>query len=129
MNKLLAIFLMLLLSQFSFAEGGKYCEPGAKLTKKLDLQEEQVEVVKQIMEEQHEKRRELRQANRDEMKQKMQGLHNETKDKLSSVLTPEQMTKFEELHAQRVEKMQKRYEKRKKEFKKSRQADDSDEDV
>ncbi len=38
MKKIFAIVLMVLISQFSFAQGGKNCDRSAKLTEKLDLQ-------------------------------------------------------------------------------------------
>lgn len=114
-----------LINQLSYAEPGKDCDRAGKLTEKLDLQEDQVEAVQQIMSEQHEKRSDLFQASRDSMKEQMQGLHNETKDKLSSILTPEQLTKFEELHAKRMEKKEQRREKRMEKFKERSQAEDS----
>jgi len=119
---------MLLLTQLSFAEAGKTCDRSAKLSEKLDLQEDQVDSVQQVMKQQHEKRRELFQANRDAMKSQMEALHAETKNELSSVLNPEQMAKFEELHAKRVEKMKQKREKRKEYFKKASQTTDNKSD-
>ena len=121
MKHLFILLFIALSTQLSYAEVGKNCDRAGKLTEKLDLQEEQIEAVQQVMNEQHEKRRELFQSSRDSMKEKMEGLHNETKEKLSSVLTPEQMTKFEELHAQRMEKREQRREKRKERFKNTSQ--------
>jgi Spy/CpxP family protein refolding chaperone len=125
MKKLIAIFFMLLLTPLSFAEAGKNCDRSAKLTEKLDLQEDQVDAVQQIMKQQHEKRRELFQTNRDAMRKQMEALHDETRNQLSSVLNPEQMTKFEELDVQRVEKMKQKREKRKEYFKKTSQIIDN----
>ena len=115
MKSLFSLFLALMLFQpLAFADSEKYCEPGAKLTEKLGLEENQVDPVQQIMKEQHEKRREIFQANREALKNSMSALHNETKERLSSVLTPEQLQKFEEMHAQKMEKMKQRGEKWKK---------------
>jgi Spy/CpxP family protein refolding chaperone len=125
MQKLIIIFFMVLSTQLSFAESENGCDRAGKLTEKLGLEENQVEAVQQVMSEQKEKRRDLFQANRDSMKEQMDGLHNETKDKLSSVLSPEQMAKFEELHAERMEKREQRREKRMEHFKKTSQDIDS----
>ncbi|MCQ8130319.1 periplasmic heavy metal sensor [Methylomonas rivi] len=64
------------------------------LAKKLALTAEQKEQLKQVFEEQHAKREALRQ---------------ETDQRMRTVLTPEQMTKFEEMKKQRHEKWQKRH--------------------
>lgn len=128
MKKLIALFFMLLLTQPGFAEGGKDCNHSGKLIKKLDLQEDQVDTVQQVMKQQHDKRRELFQTTRDAMKIQMEALHAETKNQLSSVLSPEQMTRFEELHAQRVEKMKQKREQRKEYFKKTSQTIDKKSD-
>lgn len=69
-----------------------------QLAKKLDLSAEQQEQLKQVFEEQHAKREALRQ---------------ETEQRMQTVLTPEQMTKFEELKKQRHEKWQKHHQDRK----------------
>jgi Spy/CpxP family protein refolding chaperone len=121
MKKLITIFFMLLLTQLTFAEGKKNCDRPAKIAKKLDLQEEQVDTVQQVMQQQREKRRALMQASRDAMKIQMEALHTDTKNQLNSVLSTEQMTRFEELYAQRVEKMKQKREKRKELFKRTSQ--------
>jgi Spy/CpxP family protein refolding chaperone len=128
MKRLILILFIGLFTQASFAESGKNCGPSGKLTQGLDLQEEQVEVVQQIMEEQHEKRREVFQSSRDSIKEKMNVLHEETKSKLSSILTEEQMIKFEESHAKRMAKREQRHEKRKEKFRKVSQAIDNESD-
>jgi len=117
MVKLITLFFIILLSQTSYAESGKGCEKVGKLAERLDLQEDQIEIVQQIMKEQQEKRRDLLQASRDSVIEMMAGLHNETKDKLSSILSPEQMAKFEEAHAKRIEKREQKYKKSKGHFK------------
>ena len=109
MNKILSLFLILLLSQSVFADSEKAGKHFDKLSGKLDLKEEQVDIVKGIVEEQHQKRREIFSA----MKEQMKGLHNETREKLGTVLTAEQLQKFEAMHADRMEKKKKRWEKRK----------------
>ena len=93
MKTLFALFLSMMLFQpLAFADMGKQgCDPGAKLTEKLDLQDDQVESVKKIMQEQHEKRREMLQAQHEAMLKNMSALHDETRERLSSVLTPEQL--------------------------------------
>lgn len=67
------------------------------LAKKLDLSAEQKAQLKQVFEEQHAKREALR---------------LETEQRMQTVLTPEQMAKFEELKKQRHEKWQKRHQER-----------------
>lgn len=69
-----------------------------QLAKKLDLSAEQKEQLKQVFEEQQAKREALRQ---------------ETDQRMQTVLTPEQMAKFEEIKKQRHEKWQKRHQDRK----------------
>jgi periplasmic protein CpxP/Spy len=69
-----------------------------RLTKQLDLTPEQTSQLTQIFQEQQAKREAIRQ---------------ETDQRLQTVLTPEQMTKFEELKKQRHEKWQKRHQERK----------------
>ena len=116
MKKLFSLFLgLMLVFPLAFAEpgaGGKNCEPGTRLAEKLNLEESQVEPVKQIMQEQHEKRREM-------MKKNMAALHDETRERLTKVLTPEQLKKFDEMHAQKMEKMKERGEKWKKHYRES----------
>jgi len=129
MNKLITLFFMILLTQTSFAESGKGCNKAAKLAETLDLQEDQIEIVQQIMSQQREKRHDVLQASRDSMKEKMEDLHNETKDKLSSVLSPEQMAKFEEAHAKRMEKREQRREERRENFKEASQTIENKSDI
>ena len=117
MKKLIILFFMFLLTQASYAQSDKGCDRAGKLAEKLDLEENQVEAVQQILNEQHKKKRDLFQASRDSLKQKMDDLHLETKDKLGSVLNPDQMARFEELHAKRVEKIEQRRKKRMQRFK------------
>lgn len=69
-----------------------------RLAKKLDLSAEQKEQLKQVFEEQQAKREALRQ---------------ETEQRMRTVLSPEQMAKFEEIKKQRHEKWQKRHQDRK----------------
>lgn len=67
------------------------------LAKKLDLSNEQKDQLKQVFEEQQAKR---------------EALHQETEQRMQTVLTPEQMAKFEEIKKQRHEKWQKRHQER-----------------
>ena len=115
MKKLLPLLFVLFFSQSAFAESEKSEKHFDKLSGKLELQEDQVEIVNNIFQEQHQKRVELRDA----MKQQMQDLQNDTKSRLSSVLTADQMQTFEELHAKRMERKKERREKFKEEFKKT----------
>ncbi len=119
MNKLLSLFLgLMLVFPLAFADaGGKDCDRGAKMAEKLNLQEDQVESVKKIMEEQHEKRRTVYKEHHEAMKKSMSDLHNETRERLSSVLTPEQLEKFDDMHKQKMERMKQHAEKWKKRFK------------
>ncbi|MCQ8103628.1 hypothetical protein NP590_05895 [Methylomonas sp. SURF-2] len=68
------------------------------LAQKLDLSAEQKQQLQQVFEEQHAKREALRQ---------------ETDQRLQTVLTPEQMAKFEDMKKERHEKWQKRHHERK----------------
>ena len=109
MKKLATFILVLLMSQSVIADGNKSGRYMEKLAQHLDLQEDQVEVVKGIFQEQHEKRRALMKK----MKAEMQVVHDETKNRLSAVLNDEQMEKYETMVAERKEKMKQRWEKHK----------------
>lgn len=101
----IALALALPLAVFAFpgGQGGDHFEGHKgdrieRLTKELDLTSEQKSQLTQIFQEQQAKREAIRQ---------------ETDQRLKTVLTPEQMTKFEELKNQRHEKWQKRHQERK----------------
>ncbi len=128
MSKLSLVILLSLLTSISFAESGENCGPSGKMMQNLDLQEDQIEAVQQVMNEQKEKRHELMQASRDSIKDKMSALHEETKNKLSPILTPEQLAKFEQAHAERMEKREQRREERKEKFKNVSQTTDNSSD-
>ncbi|MDD2740557.1 MAG: hypothetical protein PHR94_16640 [Methylomonas lenta] len=69
-----------------------------RLTKELNLTPEQTSQLTQVFQEEQAKREAIR---------------KETDQRLQTVLTPEQMTKFEELKKQRHEKWQKRHQEKK----------------
>ena len=72
------------------------------MTKKLDLNEQQVIEVKNIMEEQKEQRQLIRKT--------MEDLHASTTEKMAAILTPEQLEKFKQMENKREHKKDKRKE-------------------
>ena len=96
---MIALALTLPLTVAAFPGGpheghkGNPAERVEHLAKKLDLNADQKIQLEQIFKEQHEKR---------------EALHAETQQRLQSVLTPDQLSKFESMKKQRHEKWQKR---------------------
>jgi len=73
---------------------------GGNLAEQLGLTEEQKPKVQAVMQDAGEKRKALRDDTAltpEQRREKMQSIQEETKTKLKGILTPEQMTKFEEL--------------------------------
>lgn len=72
-----------------------------RLTKALDLTDEQKPKVKAILEERDKKlqdfRKDAAQLSREERRTKLQAIHKETTEKLKAVLTEEQFKKFEQM--------------------------------
>ena len=103
MNKkiaMLAMALALPLTVAAFPGGGGYSEGHRgdrfeRLAKKLDLNDEQKGKLEAIFKEQREK---------------FDAVRQETRVRMQSVLSPEQMTKLDELKQQRKEKWKKRRE-------------------
>jgi protein CpxP len=101
MNKILltlAIVFIFPLTASANPGGGPGYGPGQeeyhgrkveRLTKELNLTDEQKGKVEALFKEQHEK---------------FKALHEETNTKMKAILTPEQMTKMEEMKKQRQEK-------------------------
>lgn len=90
----LALILTLPLTAMAFPGGdqgpeGRHGKRIERLTKELNLTGEQKTKVEAIFQEQHEK---------------FKAIHEETQTKLSTVLSPEQITKMEELKKQHKEK-------------------------
>lgn len=90
----LALVLTLPLTAMAFPGGdqgpeGRHGQRIERLTKELNLTDEQKTKVEAVFKEQHEK---------------FKAVHEETKSKLSTVLSPEQMTKMDELKKQHKEK-------------------------
>ncbi len=99
----LALTLPLTAAAFPGDRGGEhsYGHRGdriERLAKDLDLSAEQKAKLQEVF---------------DEEKTKREALREETHQRMQTVLTPDQMTKFEELKKQRHEKWQKRREERK----------------
>ncbi len=84
----------------------------AKMVKRLDLEESQVEPVKTILREQHAKKVELRKQMKESMRPQMQAIKQETGDRLSAVLTPEQQKKFAEMREKHQAKKERYKERR-----------------
>ncbi|WP_101759958.1 Spy/CpxP family protein refolding chaperone [Oceanicoccus sp. KOV_DT_Chl] len=95
------LIICLALSLFSITglAGDRQDKMLHKLTKKLDLTEQQVVEVKSIMDEQQAERKEIRKA--------MEALHAATVEKMSVVLTPEQLEKFKRMEKKRDHKKDK----------------------
>jgi Spy/CpxP family protein refolding chaperone len=106
MKTFITIFLSgLFLMQPALAEmADKDCYKD-RFIKDMQLNDDQVDAVKQIMKGKREKRR----AIMDEMRPKIDALHNETREQLATVLNEEQLSKFDEL----LEKKRKKREERK----------------
>jgi protein CpxP len=96
---IIALALIMPLTVAAFPGGshagheGNPAERVEHLAKKLDLTAEQKNQLERVFKEQHEKR---------------EALQAETHQRLESVLSPEQLAKFEDMKKQRHEKWQKR---------------------
>jgi len=82
-----------------------------KLATELDLNESQKEQIDGIFEKVHSEIRgnlngKRNGRNREELRQSMRNDMKEIKEQIQSILTPEQIKKFDELKAQRKERMQ-----------------------
>ena len=109
MNKLLiAAFVSMLLAAMSSVahhEGGEHKD---KLISKLELTEEQKQPVAEILKDQWNKGREIKRDALEQVRPQMEALREETSQRLASVLTEEQLQKYNELRNKRGERMQKR---------------------
>ena len=80
-----------------------------RLTSELQLNDSQKIQVESILKEQLQKGMELRESIRKQVEPQMQALHSETRDLLQTVLDEKQLQKFDQLSAERHEKMRRRF--------------------
>lgn len=90
--------------------GGRHFEE--RISDALRLEDGQTDAVMAIMKEQHGKVRAVMQALHQQAKPELDTIHAETRSRLAGVLTPEQLGRFDEMHARRMERMQQRRERK-----------------
>lgn len=88
----------------SFAHPPHDGKRGEMFAEKLQLTEDQKVSVKAVMETHRERKRALRELDREQKHAAMQSLKQDVRSDLSAILTPEQMTKFDEMQKQRGER-------------------------
>lgn len=84
-------------------DSGEMCpKKMGRISKKLDLDEDQKAQFAEIMQAKHAKRKEIIEASG--IKESLGQLHDETHEKLKAVLSEEQMEKFEKMNEKRHDK-------------------------
>lgn len=114
MNKLIPIVLSsLLLAPMALADHPAGGKRGGKhknmLISQLELTEEQKQPVAEILKEQRKKSREIMEPAFEQVKPQMEALQQETRQRLASVLTEEQLQKYDKMSSKRHGRMQKRF--------------------
>lgn len=113
MKKLIPLIMVTaLFSLGSFAHPPHEGTRGDHLANMLDLTDEQRTSVMAIMQSHRERKNELRDMDREQRHEAMQLLKQDVRSDLSSVLTQEQLEKFDQIQAQRSERRQNRMRKR-----------------
>ncbi len=107
MRPVIFILFLILAQHKVLAHEGQGCGPGGRLADTLELDEAQSGAFQKIMEDQKSRRMEIMQKHREQMKEKMQSLHAETRTQLSSILTEDQLAKFDAMRAKRMERFRK----------------------
>ena len=110
MKRLITLALVLFVfTQPVFAERDKKGEHIDRLIKELQLNDDQVDTVKNILKEQSQKRQAIFNEIRDQVKPKMEAIHEETKQRLSTVLDSDQLQRFEEFINKKHERMKNKF--------------------
>ncbi len=110
MKKISIILGLLLLSLSNFAQERKHQEADRfeKLKTELNLSPEQAEQLQALLKERkaemHEKRKE-RVESTEEMKMERKEMHQAFREKISTILSDEQLKKFDELNAKKRERI------------------------
>ncbi|NNF15830.1 MAG: hypothetical protein HKN70_03735 [Gammaproteobacteria bacterium] len=113
MKKLIPLVVVTaLLTLGSFAHPPHDGKRGDRLASMLDLTDDQRASVMAIMESHHERKRGLHDMDREQRREAMQLMKQDIRSDLSSVLTQEQLAKFDEIQAQRSARGQYRMGKR-----------------
>ena len=106
MNRLITLALVLFVfTQPVFADRDKKGDHIDRLIKELQLNDDQVDPVKDILKEQRQKHL----AIREQVKPQMEAIHEETKQRLSTVLDSDQLQRFEEFINKKHERMKNKY--------------------
>ena len=106
MNRLITLALVLFVfTQPVFAERDKKGEHMDRFTKELQLNDDQVDPVKDILKEQRQKHL----AIREQVKPQMEAIHEETKQRLSTVLDSDQLQQFEKMTNKWHERMKNKF--------------------
>jgi len=117
-NTLLATVVTLLAVPALAGPGGQHREPDFdRLAMKLELEDAQVEQFTTIMKQQHERNQARREAHRqimdengrspelrEQMQEQRELARQETRDALSGVLTPDQLSRFDDMMSQRAKR-------------------------
>ncbi|MCX4028248.1 hypothetical protein H0A36_06130 [Endozoicomonas sp. SM1973] len=112
MNKLryglvaMALTLPLAFNSLAWSEPHPGQHKGPKIAKELSLTAEQKEAFKSIMSNQRKQRCAIHEKYRPQIQAEMEQIHQSTISQLSSVLSAEQIDKFQQFHEKRKERRQ-----------------------